>query len=159
MKKLNLFFATVLVLFFLVGNAQDANKTNKNCTPVEQTTEVIQASPEVQVKAGEKIVLIKANVECAKCKAKIEKNMAYVKGVKDINADIKSRVVTIAYDPAKTNEATILKEIQKLGMGGEIVRATGSKSSNGKSACTSSSCSGLSKSSCNKSASDINKKK
>ncbi|MBR6491938.1 MAG: cation transporter, partial [Bacteroidales bacterium] len=92
-------------------------------------------SKDVKVKKGEKTVLIQADIDCNNCKAKIEKNMAFVKGVQDVKADVSTHLITVVYDPAKIKEADILKEVKKLGMGGTIVKE-GEKISLDKNATT-----------------------
>ncbi|MDR2084444.1 MAG: heavy-metal-associated domain-containing protein [Bacteroidales bacterium] len=134
MKKLSSLLAALFVFAALNLNAQvnDAEKApaSKNekqteakscCSKANASENCLTYSKDIKAKEGENLVLIKADIHCDNCKNKVEKQMSYAKGVKDVKADVASKSVTIAYDPKKTNEATLLKEVQALDMGGEIV--------------------------------------
>ncbi|MDD4142786.1 MAG: heavy-metal-associated domain-containing protein [Bacteroidales bacterium] len=141
MKKLNLLLTVAFAFAVLTASAQisisgseqktsDTKTTTKSCTSAASCNkscaekQSATVAKDISAKAGEKIVVIKANVECNNCKSKVEKQIAYVKGVKDVIAEVDKKSVTIAYDPTKTDEATLLKEVQKLNMGGEIIYRT-----------------------------------
>jgi periplasmic mercuric ion binding protein len=68
-----------------------------------------------------KEVKFKSDVECLTCKGKIEKHIAFCKGVKSVNADVETRTVTIGYNPAKTDEAKLKAELEKTGFGAELI--------------------------------------
>ena len=114
-----------------------ANAQSNGSSTTSANAKSITAAPskDVKVKKGEKTVLIQADIDCNNCKAKIEKNMAFVKGVQDVKADVSTHLITVVYDPAKIKEADILKEVKKLGMGGTIVKE-GEKISLDKNATT-----------------------
>ncbi len=50
----------------------------------------------------QEVVLFINNMECANCQAKVEKTLAYEKGVKDLKFDLQKRQVTITFDSEKT---------------------------------------------------------
>lgn len=131
MKKLFLIIAMVLACTI------SANAQSNGSSTTSANAKSITAAPskDVKVKKGEKTVLIQADIDCNNCKAKIEKNMAFVKGVQDVKADVSTHLITVVYDPAKIKEADILKEVKKLGMGGTIVKE-GEKISLDKNATT-----------------------
>ena len=131
MKKLFLIIAMVLACT-ISANAQS---NGSSTTSANAKTVTAAPSKDVKVKKGEKTVLIQADIDCNNCKAKIEKNMAFVKGVQDVKADVSTHLITVVYDPAKIKEADILKEVKKLGMGGTIVKE-GEKISLDKNATT-----------------------
>jgi copper chaperone CopZ len=60
-------------------------------------------------------VLIKTSAVCKMCKATIEKYLAYEKGVKVSDLDVPSKVVTVVYNPKKTDISKIKKAINKSG--------------------------------------------
>jgi len=60
-------------------------------------------------------VKIKTSAVCGMCKKTIEKYLAYEKGVQSSNLDVKSKVVTVTYNPNKTNVAKIKNAINKSG--------------------------------------------
>jgi mercuric ion binding protein len=60
-------------------------------------------------------VQIKTSAVCKMCKATIEKYLAYEKGVKVSDLDVPSKVVTVVYNPKKTDISKIKKAINKSG--------------------------------------------
>lgn len=58
---------------------------------------------------------IKTSAVCKMCKATIEKYLAYEKGVKSANLDVPSKVVTVTYNPKKTDLTKIKQAINKSG--------------------------------------------
>ncbi|QJD80734.1 heavy-metal-associated domain-containing protein [Spirosoma rhododendri] len=71
----------------------------------------------------DKEVKIKTSAVCGMCKARIERNLAFEKGVKEASLDVKSKVVTIKYNPAKTDVAKLKANISKTGYDAEDVVA------------------------------------
>ena len=67
-------------------------------------------------------VTFKVNMHCKKCVAKITDNISFVKGVEDLKVSLDQKTVTITYNPAKTDEATLQKAIEKLGYSAEKVQ-------------------------------------
>ena len=64
-------------------------------------------------------VTFSVNMHCKNCVAKITDNISFVKGVEDLKVSLDQKTVTITYNPAKTDEATIQKAIEKLGYSAE----------------------------------------
>ena len=60
-------------------------------------------------------VVFNVSMHCKNCVKKITENISFVKGVKDLKVSLEDKTVTITYDPVKTDEATLKKEIEKLG--------------------------------------------
>jgi copper chaperone CopZ len=71
----------------------------------------------------EKEVKIKTSAICGMCKARIERNLSFEKGVKEADLDVKTKVVTIKYNPAKTDVAKLKANISKTGYDAEEVAA------------------------------------
>jgi copper chaperone CopZ len=51
---------------------------------------------------------------CENCKARIEKNIGWEKGVKDLQVNLEKKTVKITYDPQKTTKEKLKKAIEKL---------------------------------------------
>lgn len=66
-------------------------------------------------KAKTETVTFDVSLHCHNCQAKIEKNIPWEKGVKELQVDLENKQVTITYDPKKTNEDTLKKAIEELG--------------------------------------------
>ena len=63
-----------------------------------------------------------SKVDCMTCKSKIEKHMAYCKGVKSVIADVETKGVTIGYNASKTDETKLKAELEKTGYGAELIK-------------------------------------
>jgi copper chaperone CopZ len=48
-------------------------------------------------------VLFSVNMDCEKCQKKIEKNIAFEKGVKAIDVKLDEKTVAVTYDDSKTD--------------------------------------------------------
>lgn len=77
-----------------------------------QTAPVAAASA---AKKGPEQVQFKTSAVCDMCKARLEKSLAYEKGVQAANLDVPSKVLTVTYNPAKTNPAALQAAVQKTG--------------------------------------------
>ena len=60
-------------------------------------------------------VVLSCDLHCQGCCDKIMKNIAYEKGVKDLQFDLKNKTVTLTFDTRKTDLHTLLKAFEKLG--------------------------------------------
>lgn len=60
-------------------------------------------------------VTYEVNMHCKKCVEKLNDNIAFLKGVEDLKVSLDEKTVTVTYNPAKTDEATLVKAIEKLG--------------------------------------------
>ena len=70
-------------------------------------------------------VKIKTSAICEMCKERIEKKLAFTKGVSDVNLDVESKdkVVTIIFNPKKTNVVKLKKAIAEVGYDADEVVA------------------------------------
>ncbi len=85
----NLLLVMVLAFAFLTVEAKDKNKV------IEVTYE--------------------CSVDCHACKEKIMNNITYEKGVKFVNVDLDTKLVTVKYREDKNTKDDIKKAIEKLG--------------------------------------------
>ncbi|RZK24527.1 MAG: MerP protein [Hymenobacter sp.] len=76
-----------------------------------------QTAPVVAVAKtkGAEQVQFKTSAVCDMCKARIEKSMAYEKGVQAAHLDVASKVLTVTYNPTKTTPTTLRTAVQKTG--------------------------------------------
>ena len=54
------------------------------------------------------------DIDCAGCAKKVNDTIPYEKGVKDVQVDVATKTVTVTYDPAKTNNETLVKAFAKI---------------------------------------------
>lgn len=68
-------------------------------------------------------VQIKTSAVCGMCEERIEGNIAYEKGVKKVDLDDDTKIVTIGYNPRRTDPDKLRKAISKLGYDADDVEA------------------------------------
>ncbi|MDR1562677.1 MAG: cation transporter [Dysgonamonadaceae bacterium] len=102
----------MLAMFTLTGIAVTAQD---NTEPKEKKEQVKDRKVEKKKKSKAEEVSFKANMTCEKCQARIEKTVTWEKGVKDLTVNLDEKLVTIKYDPDKTDEVTLQKAIEALG--------------------------------------------
>ncbi len=64
---------------------------------------------------GVTTVQFKTSAVCDMCKARIEKSLAYEKGVQSAVLDVPTQVVTVTYKADKTTPAALRTAVQKTG--------------------------------------------
>ena len=68
-------------------------------------------------KKGEKqtvTVEFLTSIDCEGCAKKVNETIPYEKGVRKVVVDVPSKIVTVTYDPAKTNEEALVKAFSKI---------------------------------------------
>ena len=66
-------------------------------------------------------VVFASNIHCANCSRKVQDNIAFEKGVKDLKVDVEGKTITVVFNPAKTDTLKLKKAINKLGYTADIV--------------------------------------
>ena len=88
------------------------------------TAAYAQTTPTASVaKKGSEMVQFKTSAVCDMCKSRLEKSLAYEKGVQAANLDVPSKVLTVTYNPAKTNASALRTAVQKTGYDADAVTA------------------------------------
>lgn len=64
---------------------------------------------------GLKTIEIKTSSQCDMCKETIEKKMAFEKGVKSAVLNVETSILTVVYNPKKTNPDLIKKAVTMSG--------------------------------------------
>jgi cation transport ATPase len=67
------------------------------------------------VEAQVKQIGIKTSAVCEMCKARLEKDLTFEKGVKSVNLDLETKVLNIAYLDGKTNPDILRKRVTLVG--------------------------------------------
>ncbi len=68
-------------------------------------------------------IVIKTSTQCGMCKTRVEKAMAYEKGVTTSSLDVDKAEFTVTYKPAKTSPEKIRITISQLGYDADGVKA------------------------------------
>ena len=82
---------------------------------VSESTSLTDSRPSKKKKAELKEVTFHVHLHCANCVKKVEENIAFEKGVKDLKVSLDNQTVYIKYDAAKTSEAALKAAIEELG--------------------------------------------
>lgn len=101
----------IIILFSLMAFALGVNAQQQ---PADSLT---------YTKDGLAIAKIKTSAVCDMCKETLEKTMAYEKGVKESNLDVDSKILTVTFDPKKTDLNKIRLAISKAGYDADNVAA------------------------------------
>lgn len=70
-----------------------------------------------------KVLEVQTSAQCEMCKDRIEKNMAYEKGVKFVELNLETKVLTLKYREDKTTPEDLRKAISKIGYDADDVEA------------------------------------
>jgi copper chaperone CopZ len=68
-------------------------------------------------------IIIQTNGHCETCKNKIENELAFEKGIKEVVYDLSTSKVKVVYNPKKTNPDQIRRFIAKLGYDADDIKA------------------------------------
>ena len=105
----------ILALAAIIASSATASaaKVQEPTNFVEQTSD---NAPKKKKTAKEvKRVVFNVHMHCASCVKKVQENIAFEKGVKDLKVSLDEHTVDILYDPAKTSEQTLKAAIEALG--------------------------------------------
>lgn len=68
-----------------------------------------------QEQKKEETIIIKTSAVCGMCKERIENEMSFEKGVKDVSLNVKTKMLTITYKTSKTNPEKLKTAVTKIG--------------------------------------------
>lgn len=132
MKKIAIILVSALMAGVCTANAQVAKKQIEKA-PVKAEEVMFQekktnpksmAAPKsmAEKKASlKKTVTLSANIHCKNCAKKVEENIGFEKGVEALNVSVEKRQVTITYNSMKTDVATLLAAMKKIGYPATVV--------------------------------------
>ncbi|MBR0030003.1 MAG: heavy-metal-associated domain-containing protein [Bacteroidales bacterium] len=66
-------------------------------------------------------VVFASNIHCANCSRKVQDNIAFEKGVKDLKVDVEGKTITVVFNPVKTDTLKLKKAINKLGYTADVI--------------------------------------
>lgn len=102
MKTKNLFLSLLVISLFVLAT-NTAYSQNK--------------------KMSNKEVKITTSAQCGMCKTRIENGLAYESGIKNVSLDLETKVLTVIYNPKKTNPDNIRTLINNLGYDADDTKA------------------------------------
>lgn len=65
-------------------------------------------------KSERETVIFDVDIHCQNCITKVEKNIAFEPGVKDLVCNLDDKTVTVTFDPRKTNTNRLIKAFAKI---------------------------------------------
>ena len=97
----------------------------KNLITLIIITLITTTSNDVMAQKAKKVVtiIIKTSTQCGMCKTRIEKAMAYEKGVLSSSLDVDKAELTVKYKLAKTTPEKIRAAISKVGYDADDIKA------------------------------------
>ncbi len=108
MKNLTIFFIAVFLTGSIFSNYININ-LSKEMTLTE--TEVTQRS--VKIKCTE--------MSCNSCKRSITKSIEQLQGIKKLDINLETKLITVIFDDEKTDEQSILNAVIGAGYEAEII--------------------------------------
>ena len=108
MKKTLILTIAALMTFSL-------SSLNVNAAETTETSVLTQKQKPSKKKGEVKVVTFLVHLHCENCVKKVQENIAFEKGVKDLKVSLEDQTVAIKYDAAKTSEDTLKAAIEKLG--------------------------------------------
>ncbi len=84
-------------------------------------TQNLAAQQDTKVKKGKTTTTMYVEgLSCKNCQAKIEKNIAFEKGVTDLKCDLKTKTVEVTYKTDKTDDEKLVKAFDKIGFPAKV---------------------------------------
>ncbi len=74
------------------------------------------AKEEEKAKGRETVTFQVEGMDCNNCVKKVEKNIAFEKGVTDLTCDLETRTATVTFKSDKTDSDKIASAFKKIGM-------------------------------------------
>ncbi len=105
MKKTIIIIISAIMAFSTAAIAADVT-----------VSDVPAAQKPKKAKAEIKEVTFNVSIHCKNCLRKLQENIAFERGVKDLHVCLEDQIVAIKYDASKTNEDVLMKAIVKLGV-------------------------------------------
>ena len=66
-------------------------------------------------------VVFASTIHCEKCGLKVQENIGFEKGVKDLKVDVPGKTITVVFNPSKTDTLKLKNAINKLGYEAEVI--------------------------------------
>lgn len=81
----------------------------------DEPVSLTDLKPAKKKKVQIKEVVFHVHLHCENCVKKVQENIAFEKGVKDLKVSLEDQTVALKYDASKTSEAALKAAIEKLG--------------------------------------------
>lgn len=103
MKKVIIAMFIAFAAFSMTANAAESS-----------SAQVFKQSKKAKAEIKEVTFLV--HLHCGSCVKKVQENIAFEKGVKDLKVSLEDQTVMVKYDSSKTSEEVLKNAIVKLGV-------------------------------------------
>lgn len=111
-KMIYLFVAVAVAALGCAGAAGAAAETSVlKLSSAETVAVAALKAPKGEIRT----VVFSTKLHCKNCVNKVNENISFEKGVKDLKVDLEAQTITIKYDSSKTSEEKLAAAINKLG--------------------------------------------
>lgn len=104
---------TIILTIAAIMTVSAATSAASTITSAE--TAVLTDKKPAKKKGEIKEVTFNVHLHCENCVKKVQENISFEKGVKDLHVCLDDQTVSVKYDAAKTSEETLKAAIEKLG--------------------------------------------
>lgn len=111
-KMIYLFAAFAVAAFGFAGSAEAAVGT---CALKVSSAETVAVTTTKTPKGEIRTVVFATRLHCKNCVNKVNENIAFEKGVKDLKVDLEAQTITVKYDSSKTSVEKLAEAINRLG--------------------------------------------
>ena len=105
MKKVIIAMFIAFAAFSMTANAAESSISS---------AQVFKQSKKAKAEIKEGTFLV--HLHCGSCVKKVQENIAFEKGVKDLKVSLEDQTVMVKYDSSKTSEEVLKNAIVKLGV-------------------------------------------
>ena len=106
MKKTIIIILSALMAFSFSAAAVDSSVSS----------ELTDKKPAKKAKGELKEVTFNVHLHCASCVKKVQENLSYEKGVKDLKVSLENQTVYVKFDASKNSEQALKAVLEKLGV-------------------------------------------
>ncbi len=77
-----------------------------------------------------------SEIDCHSCEQKVMNTLPFQKGVKSVKVDLKTKTITVTYDPTKSSDEAVVAQLKKVGINSSPKRVSKSACSSGCADCS-----------------------
>lgn len=110
MKHTKLFLTVALFACLLLSTSDATAQNKKSAKEIKEVTFL-------------------TNLDCENCAKKIQGQLPFEKGIKDMKVDVDKRTVWVQYQAEKTDTGKLQKAIEKIGYTAEVIEPEEAKES------------------------------
>lgn len=107
--------AKTIIIAVLAAFAAVPAMAASSASDMESLSVLTDKKPSKKAKSEIRDVHFHVHLHCANCVKKVQENIAFEKGVKDLKVSLEDQTVDIKYDASKTSEETLKAAIEALG--------------------------------------------